>query len=70
MKATDISCRTGMSMKGVIVKKNTTQRLTLNRETIHRLEGTVLLQIAAGGEGCPLPDSMSGLVTSACSSTC
>jgi hypothetical protein len=57
----------GLGMKGVIVKKNTAQRLTLNRETIQRLEGTALLKIAAGGDGCPLPDSMSGnLATSTC----
>jgi hypothetical protein len=55
-------------MKGVSMKKNTTLRLTLNRETIHRLDETAFLQIAQGGEACPRPDSMSG--NSALSSGC
>jgi hypothetical protein len=50
------------------MKKNTTRRLTLSRETIQRLDETALLQIPKGGVVCPRPDSMSGndLATSAC----
>jgi hypothetical protein len=45
--------------------KKTATSLMLRRETIQRLDPEILREVR-GGEGCPLPDSMSGAATHTC----
>ena len=51
------------------MKRRGTKKLTLSRETLHRLEERRLREVAAGGDSvfvCPCPESISYCITHIC----
>ncbi len=48
------------------MKKREARKLTLSKETLHRLEDAKLRQAAAAGHGIPCPESVSCCITQLC----
>lgn len=50
------------------MKKRELRKLTLSKETLHRLEDRRLRQAAAAADGIPCPESISYCITQLCAS--